>query len=291
MRATGEAGPNDVGVHGPEHSGCSRAAAGHTRILATTKNSTSHAFATLCVVGSRPARPGTPRHAVLPPGLRTVPHGAVQQGRQRECTSRGRWQTEQKPAARRSAKLPPAPSRTCHPGVAGTLTAPLAIWRLQLGFCSARNDRAWSLATKVEFAHRCFPADRETQAVGSGDGRACGERRRSSLQTLASIVPLAQEASATMGRLEEYEVMKVRQDACVHCQRTDAAVRRPLRAYYCSLRGIKYSLTAVCAYFCRVWVGCFCWRSGFLPSVWPPSFCHHHPAHLWRGAFVLAAVG
>ena len=115
VRATGEAGPNDVGVHGPEHSGCSRAAAGHTRILATTKNSTSHAFATLCVVGSRRARPGTPRHAVLPPGLRTVPHGAVQQGRQRECTSRGRWQTEQKPAARRSAKLPPAPSRTCHP--------------------------------------------------------------------------------------------------------------------------------------------------------------------------------
>ena len=111
------------------------------------------------------------------------------------------------------------------------------------------------------------------------------------MQTLASIVPLAQEASATMGRLEEYEVMKVRQDACVHCQRTDAAVRRPLRAYYCSLRGIKYSLMAVCAYFCRVWVGCFCWRSGFLPSVWPPSFCHHHPAHLWRGAFVLAAVG
>ena len=59
--------------------------------------------------------------------------------------------------------------------------------------------------------------DRETQAVGSGDGHACGEPRRSSLQTLASIVPLAQEASATMGKLEEYEVMKVRQDACVHC--------------------------------------------------------------------------
>ena len=93
-----------------------------------------------------------------------------------------------------------------------------------------------------------------------------------------------------MGRLEEYEVMKVRQDACVHCQRTDAAVRRPLRAYYCSLRCIKYSLTAVCAYFCRVWVGCSCWRWGFLPSVVPPLFGHHHPAHL-RAARVYAAVG
>ena len=48
---------------------------------------------------------------------------------------------EQKPAARRSAKLPPVPSRTCHPGVAGTLSAPLAIWSLEFAFllCTKRQ--------------------------------------------------------------------------------------------------------------------------------------------------------
>ena len=153
-----------------------------------------------------------------------------------------------------SKSRPPGVALSCHPSLHVPVTPPAPCQRpgyleTVVGIFVLHETTGPGLSQpRLNLLTVAF-TDRETQAVGSGDGRACGERRRSSLQTLASIVPLAQEASATMGRLEEYEVMKVRQDACVHCQRTDAAVRRPLRAYYCSLRGIKYSLTAVCAYF------------------------------------------
>ena len=112
-----------------------------------------------------------------------------------QCSRVGNASAHRADAGKQSKSRPPGVALSCHPplhvpvtpGVAGTLSAaPLAIWRLKLGFCSARNDRAWSLATKVEFAHRCFPRTGRHRRwavatgahAGNGGGVACRHSHR-----------------------------------------------------------------------------------------------------------------